>query len=108
MSAAKTVTDESFCRDVLQADRPVLVDFWADWCGPCHMVAPVLEQIADEHSHRIGLVKVNVDENRELAMDFQVSSLPTIAVFVGGELEKRIVGAHPKASLLRELADYIA
>src|SRR4051795_8668232 len=104
MSAAtKTVTDATFDTDVLASDKPVLVDFWAEWCGPCKMVAPVLEEIASEHGDKITVAKVNIDENPEIARRFQIMSIPTMSVYAGGEVVKSIVGAKPKAALLRDL-----
>jgi thioredoxin 1 len=103
----KTVTDATFATDVLQSDKPVLVDFWAEWCGPCKMVAPVLEEIAGEHSDKLQVVKVNIDENPNAARDYQIMSIPTMAVFSGGQMVKSIVGAKPKAAILRDLEAYI-
>jgi thioredoxin 1 len=104
MSAAtKTVTDATFDSDVLGSDKPVLVDFWAEWCGPCKMVAPVLEEIASEHGDKITVAKVNIDENPEIARRYQIMSIPTMSVFSGGEVVRSIVGAKPKAALLRDL-----
>jgi len=103
----KAVTDQSFKSDVLQADGPVLVDFWAEWCGPCRQVAPVLEEIAGEHADKLSVVKLNIDENPETARNYQVMSIPTMAVFSGGELVKTIVGARPKAAILRELNEFV-
>ncbi|TCO64677.1 thioredoxin [Actinocrispum wychmicini] len=102
-----TVTDSSFTEDVLQSDKPVLVDFWATWCGPCRMVAPVLEEIAAEHAEKITIAKVDIDANPSVAQDYQIMSIPTMIVFQGGRPVKQIVGAKPKAALLKDLADYV-
>ena len=102
-----TVTDATFADQVLGSDKPVLVDFWAEWCGPCKMVAPVLEEIAAEHAGKIDIVKLNIDENPGAARDYQIMSIPTMAVFQGGKVVKQIVGAKPKAALLRDLADFL-
>ena len=104
-SATVTVTDDSFSNDVLTSDTPVLVDFWATWCGPCKMVAPVLEEIAGEKAGTLRVAKLDVDANPNTARDFQVVSIPTMILFKGGEPVKRIVGAKGKAALLRELDD---
>src|ERR1700743_1569423 len=98
----KIVTDDTFKTDVLGADGPVLVDFWAGWCGPCRQVAPVLEEIAGEKEGQLTVAKLNIDDNPETTRTYQVMSIPTMAVFSGGELGKTIVGARPKAALLRE------
>ena len=104
----KIVTDDSFEVDVLKADGPVLVDFWAEWCGPCRLVAPVLEEIAKDYAGKITVVKVNVDENPKIARDYQILSIPTMSLFSGGQVVKSIVGARPKAAILNELSDYVA
>jgi thioredoxin 1 len=106
-SATSTVTDASFGQDVLSSSTPVLVDFWATWCGPCKMVAPVLEEIAKEKTGDLRVVKLDVDANPETARDFQVVSIPTMILFKDGEPVKRIVGAKGKAALLREIAEHI-
>ncbi len=103
----KTVTDATFADEVLQADGPVLVDFWAEWCGPCRMVSPVLDEIAGEYPDKITVAKVNIDENPGIARDYQIMSIPTMSVFAKGQVVKSIVGARPKAAILKELADCI-
>ena len=106
-TATIAVTDDSFAQDVLANERPVLVDFWATWCSPCRMVAPVLEEIAAEKADALIVAKIDIDANPGAARDFQVISIPTLILFKGGEPVRRIVGAKSKAALLRELADDI-
>ncbi len=101
------VSDASFAEQVLSSNKPVLVDFWATWCGPCRMVAPVLEEIAAEKSEQLTVAKLDVDANPETARSFQVVSIPTLILFKNGEPVKRIVGAKGKAALLRELSDNV-
>jgi len=108
MSSAQVVTDDSFEAQVLRSSRPVIVEYWADWCGPCRMVAPVLESIAADHAGRVTLVKVNVDENPETARKYGILHVPTISVFSGGAVVKQVVGAKSKAGLLRDFGDVLA
>ena len=101
MSSA--VTTSSFEQEVLQSDKPVIVDFWAEWCGPCHAVSPVLERIVDERNGDLRLVKVNIDEQPELAQRFGVQSIPTMILFKGGEPAAAAIGAYPKGALEQKL-----
>jgi thioredoxin 1 len=102
------VTDNNFQAEVLESEVPVLVDFWAPWCGPCRMVAPVVEEIAQEHGDALKVVKLNIDENQQTAMEFNVMSIPTLIVFRNGQPAKTVVGAYPKRKLVAELEPAIA
>ncbi|MGO2660492.1 thioredoxin [Mycetocola reblochoni] len=105
--STRDVTTQTFQSDVLEASKPVVVDFWAAWCGPCRMVSPILDQIADEHGDKLEVVKVNVDENPQLAAQYQITSIPALKVFQGGEVVQSIIGAKPKAALEADLAAFI-
>jgi thioredoxin 1 len=107
MSAAPAVTDASFDADVLKNAKPVLVDFWAEWCGPCRAVGPILDQLLAEHGDKLEIVKLNVDENPQTAAQYQITSIPAMKVFVNGEVAKTIIGAKPKPALEADLAAYI-
>jgi thioredoxin 1 len=107
MADLQAVTDANFETEVLKSETPVLVDFWAEWCGPCRQVSPILDEIAAEHSDKLRLVKMNVDENPVTPAAYRVTGIPTLNVYQNGEVVKQIVGARPKAALLRELADII-
>jgi thioredoxin 1 len=101
------LSDATFDETIKSEDKAVVVDFWAEWCGPCKMIAPVLEEIAAEHNESLAITKLNVDDNPETAMKYQVMSIPTLLVFKGGEPVKRIVGAKGKGALLQDLAEYV-
>ncbi|MFO8073620.1 MAG: thioredoxin [Polyangia bacterium] len=94
-----TTSDETFEQDVLQSEVPVVVDFWAPWCGPCHMVSPILDELAGEYAGKFKVLKVNVDENQQLAMKFGIRSIPTISLFAGGEERDKVIGVRPKEHL---------
>jgi thioredoxin 1 len=102
------VTDNNFQAEVLENDKPVLVDFWAPWCGPCRVIAPSLEEIASEQGDELEIVKLNVDENQETAARYQVLSIPTLILFKGGEPVHQIIGAMPKSRLVQEIQPVLA
>lgn len=108
MADINVVTDANFQAEVVESDKPVLVDFWAPWCGPCRMVAPVLEEIAKERGEDLQIVKLNIDENPETAAKFQVMSIPTLIVFKDGEVAHKVIGALPKRRLDAELEPVLA
>jgi thioredoxin 1 len=108
MSTAKSVTDATFQQDVLDSEKTILVDFWAEWCGPCRAVAPILDQIAAEHGDKIEIVKLNVDENPQTAFKYQITSIPALKVYKGGEVVKTVIGAKPKPALEADLAAFIS
>ena len=105
--ATEKVTAATFNDLVLKSETPVLVDFWAEWCGPCKAVAPILEEISNEYAGKIKIVKLNTDEEGSIAMKYGISSIPTMNLFVGGQIVKSIVGARPKPAIVKELSDYL-
>ncbi|MDP1788729.1 MAG: thioredoxin [Rhodoglobus sp.] len=108
MSAAKDVTDATFAEEVLNSSDTIMVDFWAEWCGPCRAVSPILDQIAAEHADKIKIVKLNVDDNPQMAMKYQITSIPAMKVFRGGEVVKTVIGAKPKPAIEADLAEFLA
>jgi thioredoxin 1 len=102
------LSTNTFDETVIGSDKPVIVDFWAEWCGPCKQIAPILEEIASEQADHLTIAKLNVDDNPDLAMKYNVMSIPTLLVFSGGEVSKRLVGAKSKGALLQELDEFIA
>ncbi|MEO6534091.1 MAG: thioredoxin [Pseudolysinimonas sp.] len=108
MSTAKDVTDATFQSEVLDSDKTIMVDFWAEWCGPCRAVSPILDAIAAEHSEKLSIVKLNVDDNPETAMKYGITSIPAMKVYRGGEVVKTVIGAKPKPALEADLAEFLA
>jgi thioredoxin 1 len=107
MSVAVDVTDATFDDVVLNSSETIMVDFWAEWCGPCRAVSPILDAIASEHAGKIKIVKLNVDDNPQTAMKYQITSIPAMKVFKGGEVVKTIIGAKPKPQIEADLAEFI-
>ena len=107
MSSASAVTDSSFKNDVLESEVPVLVDFWAPWCGPCRMVAPVVEEIAEQYDGQVKVVKLNTDENPQVASQYGIRSIPTLMIFKDGQRVDMVVGAVPKTTLANTLEKYL-
>lgn len=105
---AQQVTDADFQAEVLEADKPVIVDFWAEWCGPCRMVGPVIDQIGEEYADKVKVVKLDVEANGETAMKYGITSIPAIYVFKDGEVVQKTVGAKPKPVLVQEFAEYLS
>ena len=108
MSTAHDVTDATFADEVLNSKDTIMVDFWAEWCGPCRAVSPILDQIAAEHADKIKIVKLNVDDNPQMAMKYQITSIPAMKVFRGGEVVKTVIGAKPKPAIEPDLAEFLA
>lgn len=107
MSNAIDVTDATFADTVLGSDKTILVDFWAEWCGPCRAVSPILDQIGAEHADKITIMKLNVDDNPQTAAKYQITSIPAMKVYRGGEVVKTVIGAKPKPALEADLAEFL-
>ena len=107
MSTAHDVTDATFADEVLNSKDTIMVDFWAEWCGPCRAVSPILDQIAAEHADKIKIVKLHVDDNPQMAMKYQITSIPAMKVFRGGEVVKTVIGAKPKPAIEADLAEFL-
>ena len=105
---AREVTDATFQQEVLESEKPIMVDFWAEWCGPCRAVSPILDAIATEHADKLSIVKLNVDDNPQTAMKYGITSIPAMYVFRDGEIAKRVIGAKPKPALEADLAEFLA
>ncbi|HEV7957412.1 MAG TPA: thioredoxin [Marisediminicola sp.] len=108
MSTTREVTDETFEAEVLNSDKTIMVDFWAEWCGPCRAVSPILDQIAAEHADKLEIVKLNVDDNPQTAMKYRITSIPAMKVYRAGEVVKTVIGAKPKPALEADLAEFLA
>jgi thioredoxin 1 len=108
MGTTTHTSDSDFQKDVLDSKIPVLVDFWAEWCGPCKMVAPVLDELAKEYEGKIKIAKVDVDQNQQVAGNFNIRSIPTLLFFKNGQVVKQLIGAHPKTKLITEIQEVIA
>lgn len=104
---AQQVTDATFSDEVLRSDKPVIVDFWAEWCGPCRMVGPIVDQIGEEYGDKVKVLKLDVENNPATAMKYGITSIPAIYVFKDGEVAKQTVGARPKAALEQEFAEFL-
>ena len=107
MSAAHDVTDDTFADEVLSSSTPIMVDFWAEWCGPCRRVSPILDEIATEHSEKIKIVKLNVDDNPQTSAKYNITSIPAMNVFQNGEVVKTVIGAKPKPAIEADLAEFL-
>lgn len=108
MSNAKDVTDSSFGSDVLSADKPVIVDFWAEWCGPCRKLSPILDEISVQYGEKVEVVKVNVDDNPAIAAEYGITSIPAVYLFKDGEVKSTVIGARPKQFFEKEFADVLS
>ena len=107
MSAVRTVTDDNFAAEVELSPRPVIVEYWAEWCGPCRQLGPVLDAIATEHSGSVDVVKLNVDENPQTTQKYSVMLVPTVSLFSGGQPVRQVIGARSESAMLREFEDYV-